>query len=386
MLDSYLIREDVKKLIKEIRTSDRYFRKMSSLVVHDLYTSYEEALYIFYDALFKYKIIINDIYLFPEYLEQIEKLYRKLDNYDDIRFGINKLICRLLIVKLDIKNPETKDNRDTIIKYIYKKYIVDGYFIHGFSNTYIEKIEKDGFTPEIYENYYDRFNDVNKVFAKNNVVNMIPKKFSEKKVFFTDDIVLGCYYSMYSPLYFSKFLMNEEYYGKIRQRDSYLKDRYSLVISPLKRFMSNNLFNEKDRKVILDLVKDEWDLLHREDRRISLLLVKRSVISDNNTKIDEFLSDTNDIYEVVDRLLNPKYNNISYSDSISKNDIKILTLDLFYEKKDDDKDNSEDIDKLNEEVGTEFLNKYGSVSYLLLLGSLFITLGVIFTIFKVIGG
>ena len=140
MLDSYLSRNDVISFVKEIRTSDRYFRKLSTLVVHDLYTSYEEALYIFYDALLKYKIVIDDIYLFPEYLEQVEKLYRKLDNYNDIRFGINKLICRMLSIKLEIKNINDKDNRDLIIKYIYDKYIINGYFIHGFSSTYVDEI------------------------------------------------------------------------------------------------------------------------------------------------------------------------------------------------------------------------------------------------------
>ena len=386
MLDSYLSRNDVISFVKEIRTSDRYFRKLSTLVVHDLYTSYEEALYIFYDALLKYKIVIDDIYLFPEYLEQLEKLYRKLDNYNDIRFGINKLICRMLSIKLEIKNINDKDSRDSIIKYIYDKYIINGYFIHGFSSTYVDEIKTNGFTPEIYENYYSRFDNINEIFKKNNVSHMIPKDFSEKRVFFTDDLVLGCYYSMYAPLYFSKFLMNEECYGKIRQKDGFLKDSYSLVISPLKRFMSNNLFNDKDKKVILDLVKDEWDLLHRRDRKISLLLVKRSVISDKRVSLDDLLNDPNDIYEVVDRLLSSKYNSISYSDSISKDDIEVLELDLFYEKKEEVKEDLEEINKLKEEVGNDFFNKYGSVSYLLLLGSLFITLGVILTIFKVIGG
>lgn len=387
MLDSYLCRDDVKKFINELKTSERYFKKTSNIYMSNLYTSYEAALYIFYDALLKYKIIINDIYLFDEYMEQLDKLYKKLDNYDDIRFGINKLICKILIIKLDIKNIENEEDKDLIIQHIYNKYIRDGYFIHGFSSSYVDKIKSEGFIPEVYENYYDRFVEVNNIFAKNNVINIIHKDFNEKRVFFTDDIVLGCYYSMYAPLYFSKFLLNEDYFGKLKRKDSYLIDNYSILIGPLKRFMSNNLFNENDKKTIMNLVDDEWELLHRKDKCISLLLVKRKIISKNETSLNDFLTDENDIYEVVDRLLNSKNNNIAYSDNISKDDIEVIVLDSFYEKEEEKKEEKEEeYNYKKNEVTSDFINKYGSVSYLLLVGSLFITLGVIFTIIKVIGG
>ena len=384
MLDSYLSRSDVSSFINKLRINERYYKKNSHISIFNLCTSYEMALYIFYDALLKYKLIINDIYLFDEYLEQIEKLYQKLDNFDDVRFGINKLICRILIIKLKIKNIEDEESKDLIIQYVYNKYIRDGYFIHGFSSTYIDDIKKNGFIPEKYENYYDRFNNINKVFAKNNVINAINKNFNDTKVFFTDDFVLGCYYSIYSPLYFSKFLMNEDYFGKIKRKDSYLKDSYSLLISPLKRFMSNNLFEENDKKVILDLVNDEWNLLHRKDRKICLLFVKKKIISDKIVPLEEIFKDENDIYEIVDRLLNSKSNNVPYDKALSVDDIEIVVLDPYYEKK-EEKEN-EEIDSKEKEVSSEFLNKYGSVSYLILLGSLFIALGVIVTIIKIVGG
>lgn len=382
MLDSYLNRNDVKSFIKEIKTNERYFQKTSRAVMPNLFNSYEAALYIFYDALFKYKIIVNDVCLFDEYIEQLEKLYKKLDNFDDIRFGINKLICKIVIIKSNIKDIDNEENRDLILQHIYNRYIKEGYYIHGFSSTYIDDIKSNGFIPEKYENYYDRFKNINKVFAKNNVIHIINKDFKDNKVFFTDDFVYGCYYSSYSPLYFSKFLMNEEYFGTIKRKDSYLKDRYSMLIGPLKRFMSNNLFSESDKKEILDLVDDEWNLLHRKDRCISLLLVKRKSIGKNDFSLNEYFDDDTDIYEMVDRLLNSKSNNISYDENISKEDISILVLDNYYDKEEEKVENDENESNVN----IEFINKYGSVSYLLLFGSLFITLGVIFTLVKVIGG
>ena len=101
----------------------------------------------------------------------------------------------------------------------------------------------------------------------------------------------------------------------------------------------------------------------------------------------EFLKDESDIYEIVDRMLNSKNNNISYSNKIDSTDINIVVLDTYYDSdlKKEEKE-EEEYNNKESEVTSDYLNKYGSVSYLLLIGSLFITLGVILTIFKVIGG
>ena len=101
MFDALFMRDDVKKFIKQIKTSERYFSKnIGSFTNRFIHASNEMALYIFYDALIKYKIIIDDQFLIDEYLEQIDKLYRKLSDFDNIRLGINKLLCKILLTKL----------------------------------------------------------------------------------------------------------------------------------------------------------------------------------------------------------------------------------------------------------------------------------------------
>ena len=91
MLDEYFIKTSVLRILKEIKNNERYFKKKSDLSLDSFISiSNEAALYIFYDALYKYKIIIDDEFLFDDYLDQIEKLYRKLDNFEDIKYGINR--------------------------------------------------------------------------------------------------------------------------------------------------------------------------------------------------------------------------------------------------------------------------------------------------------
>ncbi len=390
MLEELLKREDVNSFIKILKNNDRYFDKeFKKIADRKITVGKELALYIFYESLYKFQLLFEDVYMFDEYMIQLDRLYKRIDNFDDIEVGINKLLCKLLTIKLDIKDEQDIDSRREIIEYVYDKYIVDGYYIHGFNTSYTKEILEKGFNPEEYQNYYDKFSKLNKIFAKYNVINIIDKDFTKKEVTFTDNFLMACYYSTYGPNFFSKFLKSEDYFGRLQKQDGYLIDDYNLTISRLKRFMDNNLFKEDDKKFILDLVKDEWDLLHREDKKISLLLVKRDEISKDKISLSEYINSDEDLYDVVDRLLSSKKNKIECSNTIPSDKLEIITLDTYYEKTDDDfdKEYEEQFDKYRlEQENKEFMDTYGSVSILLIAGSLLITLGVIVTIFMVIRG
>lgn len=391
MLDEFLSRYDVQGFIKEIKNNDRYFSKeLGSFSNYKMTISNEVALYIFYEALYKFSLLFDDLYLFDEYMEQLDKLYKKINNYDDIIEGINKLLCKLLTVKLNIKDVDKPESRVELITYIYDKYITNGYYIHGFNTSYTNNIEENGFDPENYENYYDRFKKLNEIFTKYNVTNIIDKDFLEKEVAFTDDFLMGCYFSIYGPSFFSSFLANEKYFGKRPRKDGYLIDDYDLTIHNLKRFMSNNLFNEEDKKYVLDLVQSEWDLLHRVDKKISLLLVKRSELKDKNISLDDYINSDEDTYDVADRLLSSKKTNVKCDSIISKENLNIISLDTFYSDIVKDKyleEYYEEVEKQRvEQENKDFMDTYGSVSVLLIAGALLITLGVIVTIFMIIRG
>lgn len=390
MLEEYFIKTSVIRMIKEIRNNERYFNKKSDRLTDSfIHIGNEAALYIFYDALYKYKIIVDDEFLFDDYLDQVEKLYRKLDNFESIKFGINKLICSTLITKFNIEDTKKIESKEMIIKHVYDKYIRNGYFMHGFNSIYVDSIKKNGFTPEVYENYYDRFDKVNAIFDKYDCSSVINKDFNIKDVYFTDDLVMGCYYSSYAPLFFYKLLFNEEVFGKGIRKDNCLHSECTEINRHLKRFMNNNSFKEEDKKYVLDLVEDEYNLLHRDKEKISLLLVKRNIIFSKDAKEEDFLRDSNDIYEIIDRMLSPKYNNLEHNEFISIDDLKVLELDPYIdieEEKRKIQKEEEKLKKKEKEVTDDFNNKYGSVSLFLLLGAIFISLGVIIMIISILRG
>lgn len=376
-------RRDVNAFLHKLREDKDYYQKDIDGFNLPFFTiSNELSLFIFYDALIKYKIILDDDSLLDEYIEQIDKLYKKVDSFDKIEVGINQLICHMVCEKLNYVQLKDDNSKRKVIEFIYKRYIEDGYYVHGFSSVYKESILKNGFIPEDYYNYYDDFSKVNKIFSKYGVNDLIEKDFSQKKVTFTDSYILGCYYSSYSPMYFYELLCNESVYGKKIRKISYLQDRFSSIINPLKRFISNNMFSELDKKYIIDLVKKEWDFLDKDNSSVSLLFVKRKKFESFNQNLDDYLDDSSDVYEIVDRILNYKNNNLILDNKLASDDFIIMTLPKYYER-----EKNIDVDRdLKEEIQKDFLNKYGNVSFLLLLGSMFISLGVFITIMMIIGG
>jgi len=390
VLEDILKREDVILFIDDLRCNERYFNKNDFNFSHkEFYHSNELALYIFYDALLKYYIILDDIFLFDEYLENLERLFRKIDNFEGISLGINKLICKMVALHLNLKDWKNDSAKKEIINYIYDKYIINGYLIHGLNIGYKKDIEEQGFIPEVYRNLYQKYLDVIEIFEKHDVGHVINKDFKDNNVFFTDDSVMGCYYSNYAPMFFYRFLTNEELFGKKAKNDSFLVNDFDNAIAPLKKYMTNASFNEREKKTVIDLVTEQWNLLHNGNDKICLMLVRRKrIYNDEKINADEYLNDTGDIFDVIDRLLSSKRNNVSFNEPLDSNEIKFVVFDSYYlKKKKVIFDEEAELDKYKKnESNNEFLNKYGFASAFMLIGSLLICLGVMITILMYMWG
>ena len=389
MLEDIIQRKDVSLFMEEIQNNERYFQKTSkNLFDHSFYVSKELALFIFYESLFQYRLLFEDDYLLEEFLDQLRKIYKKFDCFEDIREGVHKILCKLLCYQLNISDIHQKEAREKLISYVYNRYVLNGYYIHGFQCSYSPFIGENGFVPEIYENYYSRFMKARDILEKYHIKGVLTKNFRQSKVYFTGDFVMGCYYSLYAPMYFYKFILNCDFFGKRIRKDFYLKDNLSLVISHLKRFMSSRIVKESDQNFILDLVTDEWNLIHREKRNISLLLVKKRMFSAPVKELSDYLDDSRNIYELIDALLNSKNNNIEYMDALRPEQFEIVSLPFPYLQNTNEEEEKleEEYNQKEQEVGLDFLNVYGNVSVLLLLGSVFVTIGVIISIFMVLRG
>lgn len=380
MLDEYLKNEEVIKFIKDLEKNPKCLQKSAhEETLYGKNIKDELALYLFYDTLLKYKIIIDDRESFEEFLNQVIKLFRKIESYDDIIMGINKLFINFIMSKLDIRDLDSKENKNQIIEYFYNKYIMEGYFVHGFSSTYEEFIKGRSFVPEQYPNHYGKMIKIKQIFENHNI-EVMSKDFKETAVHFTDDFIMGCHYSVAAPGYFYQLLVD-----RCKDNSAYLKQNKSVLMNSLKRFMGNNLFSKSEEKNVIKMVDEEWDFIHRIPRKICLLFVKKNKIMElSKDKLNEYLESDKDLYEIIERILAPKYNDISVEKTIKYGEYQLINLDDFYKVTVEEK-KEEKVDK-KKTVKLSFLNSYGMASVLLILGSFFITLGVIFSIIMILEG
>lgn len=388
VLDEYYQRQDVLDFIKELKTNPKY-RKMivPEQSQYGKHIGDELALYLFYDIVLKYKIIIDDPFLFVDFLSQIEKLFRKIDDYDDLVRGVQKVLIRLVETILDIQDHSYMDIRREVATYIYDKYIMNGYFVHGFSSVYEEFIQKYSFVPERYPNRYTKMLVVQEIFSKYKV-NLLNKDFYASSVSFTDDFIMGCYYSISSPGFYYELLCNESFFGK-KPRQNFLKMDYYATVNSLRKYMINHSFSDFDRKRVLEILQEEWELLHRVPRKVSLLFVKRSKLMDvSHDKLEDYLESDKNLQEIVDCIFSSKYPNVTCEKSLKISDFQMVSLDDFYrvEQKEKVQIESGSTDLAVDQSSFKLLNSYGTVSILLLLGSLLITLGVIVSIIMVLRG
>ena len=375
MLDEYLRRGDVSSFIDNILFNERYFhKKMNHIANIKSISENVLALFIFYSALFQYKVIVDNIYLFDDFLEQLERLYRKIDNYNDLEVGIHHLIGRMVADNYHIKDVLDHDNCTMLLKYIYDRYIENGYYFHGFSSTYFNDLNKNNFQPEVYYNFYDRFEKINSIFSKVNSNIKIEKDFSKKEVYFTDDFIMGCYYSYFSPMFYTDFLL------KFSKKDFY---QYKECLKKLKTYLDSEFFTKDDKEFIISLIEDEKRLLDDGVNDISIMIVPRKEFNDTILSFDEYFNNDDDnYYDMVDRLLTSKSSKIICMDVMEREKYDLYRLPIPQRQgsimNDSEVLKKEEIKKNNQ----MFLDEYGQVSVLLILGSLTILVGVVITIIK----
>lgn len=385
MLDEYLNRKDVHLFINRIINNSGYNSKDRVLSIMRYATSRDIALFTFYDALFKFMVVVDDFVLFPEYLKDLEKLYKKIDNYDDVSAGINKLICKNVVLKLNIKNLDDSRSKYRIVAYVFDKYIVNGYYFHGFNSAYLDDVKKGVFNPEVYNSNYDKMKKIDNIFKKYNINGVFEKDFSKKEIYYTDSLVMGCYYSMYSPLYFYNFLLDNNYFKYEFREDEYLKDGLLNYTKNLKRFMKFNGFSESDKNTVLSIVCDEWRFINSRSNNINLLFVRRSSISNNSNNINDYYDENGNVFELVDKMLCCKKNSISSSTCLYNNYGIINFSDCFMSNFGNlDISNLDDKQSYNNSLS--FSNDYGKASIFIILGSLLISFGVIITILMILRG
>lgn len=384
MLERFFKRRDVTEFIDEVISNSIYSKKKNSVYdSYEVFVDSSQALFTFFDAIYKFAIIIEDEAYFTEYIMQIRKVIKKFENFNDINEGINKIIGKICALKLGLSDREDVIARKYIVKYVYDKYIVSGYVFHGFPSIYKDDICKYGLVPDNYHHMYDKFIEINKIFERHGFYNILGKDFKVRGIYFTDSFILGCFYAFSAPMYFYRLLGYNSFDISNYDDKAYLNNDYFASFNNLSLLMRKAKLTEAEKKFVIKTCFEEWKLI-KNSTDVSILAIKRSSVGLNYLKnIDDILAKTSfcDLGNSIGKIFSYCDNEILVTEKISSNDINIISLNNYKELKSIRDMRLNDIKNRQEAYNSDkIINAYGKVSILMILGSLLITLGVIATI------
>ena len=326
-------------------------------------------------------MIINDKYLFNDFVVQLNLVFRKITNFDDITNGINKLITKFTIIKLGYKEKE-EEHRDEIIKYVYDKYITDGYLFHSINDVYIKDIIENGFIPQKYNNLYDKFIKLQGMLKD----DVISKDFTLKSISFTDSFEKAYFYASHSPLYFYGLLCDNDLIKKEEDKKAYLFNDYEGCLKNINKIISRLELNDEKAKYLRNVFNEEWKLINKSNSGPTIMAIKRNLILKEDINLDKIINDKNiKLVDAISMIIDSRHESINYEDKIDAKDILFIRLPSYKSFVIERKIVKEEVPK--KEVKIESNNNYGKASILMIVGSILITLGVIITIIMtMIGG
>ena len=185
--------------------------------------------------------------------------------------------------------------------------------------------------------------------------------------------MMACLYATYCPLYFSNLLCPSN--TKKAEINSYAKRDYLTTFQSFRKYLKNKEFSDEEIDKISNLCNEEWKLLKQNEAKYEIMLVKRSYFEkDKLQDIYEILCDKEtDIAVLASQIMDTKIDNFTWSKDIPSNVIGFVEIpyaDYIIEKEDTE------VEVILPTVRTVSSPEDGKVSVLLLLGTIFILLGV----------
>ncbi len=377
MFEKIFQNEDVMKTLKEISNRLRYQDKNIPISISEEKMDVRYySLLMFIDSLFKFYIIVGEDTYLSMYLEQVDKLLKKVENHNDIKVGINKLLITFSKMKLKLSNTTSCENKKILLDYFYEKYIVNGYLFHSFPSKFFSEVQKDGLFVNYYTYGIERLQEIENIFNKYGLENVFQKELNSiPYLAVTDSPFLGAYYAYYSPQYLNDFTTYFLKDGKNYDTSAFFRKDLTSCKNNVKTFMEKQHILKKDKQKVLSFLEEEWNLLEIEEKKPIISLIPRRVLNKNYLQeyqeLEEEL-DKNELFVVITKLLDTRLNHFKVENNIPSNVLSIISLPtpenlgiIHKEKKEIDSKNPR----------SEFINQYGNTTIIALLGVLFITLG-----------
>lgn len=380
---------DVKNLMREVISNSRYNTVNIPLIIENNYFVNDNyALFLLIDSLLKFDIIIEDEKLIKDYVSQLKRIFKRMNNYQDINKGINSLIGKTTAKKLNIVNYKTPEAKEKILSYIYKKYIVEGYFYYGFSSTYKKELEESGIKKAgfILDSRLDDINTILKKYEKKDIIKRVESDI-------TDNIVVASYFSFLGPDYLEKLANSSIFQHKNYDKSCFYKKDVIIFKENLEKYCKNKHLQAEEKITVINNFLDTWNEERINTSHGCIALIKRSSLKRNFLKnIEEILKGSKkvELSSSIAMIMESRYNSYNLETDIPINDLEIIDIpsykcmveeieeEIIIDYDDKELDNLKiTIENTNERKKT---NAYGYATLSMLLGLLLISLGITMTI------
>lgn len=364
-----LKREDVRSFLLEIMMDETRFSKkeIPYMICEEKMSVTEYNLFTLLDALFKYSIIIEDFTYFDEFLKDIHKILKKVQNHNDVQIGISRVLINACKKKLGIKNTNSYEEKLSVVSYIYDKYIVHGFLFHSFPSIYLNQVDENGIV---------------NIFSDSSSLNDILGKYTKEKltssnnISITDSPFMAFYYAYHTPYFMGEIVNREEIVV-----DSFFKKDYPECIKHLSNVSRRYDMFLIDKNQLINKYNELWDYYNLDDSIPVVASIKRSDYGKNLLReypqLCEKLKEK-DIVSIVTCILDTRFNQEYLEDNISPLSIRILMLPNLDDLKVKRVRKRDQV--LNGKGENGVVDQYGNVTIIALVGILFIALGILIAI------
>ena len=305
----------------------------------------------------------------------------RFENGEDIRLGIYSILGKIVSRKLSVDS----DSQKEILRYIYDKYIVNGYFYFGCSSNYENEINCIGIRKDSFK-FDNRIKDINTIVRK---ISNTPL-FKNDEVTLTDDVSIALYSAFLAPNYIKSLMSN----SLINNKKNDMECFYRRDVTKIKELLVNNLNRVTINSIDKTNIINSFIELYLEDVNFKpcIARVKRSAFNKNKLKdIDSILINKGDSLEyLIALILESRYSSFQIKEDVLPESITTLTLPTYNEfligqnsflvftDKIETKKEDLQINNLNLITNTK-VNSYGAVSFAI-IGILLIIIGVLLNI------
>lgn len=364
-----LKREDVRSFLLEIMMDETRFSKkeIPYMICEEKMSVTEYNLFTLLDALFKYSIIIEDFTYFDEFLKDIHKILKKVQNHNDVQIGISRVLINACKKKLGIKNTNSYEEKLSVVSYIYDRYIVHGFLFHSFPSIYLNQVDENGIV---------------NIFSDSSSLNDILGKYTKEKLTSSDNIsitdspFMAFYYAYHTPYFMGEIVNGEEIVV-----DSFFKKDYPECIKHLSNVSRRYDMFLIDKNQLINKYNELWDYYNLDDSIPVVASIKRSDYGKNLLReypqLCEKLKEK-DIVSIVTCILDTRFNQEYLEDNISPLSIRILMLPNLDDLKVKRVRKRDQV--LNGKGENGVVDQYGNVTIIALVGILFIALGILVAI------